>query len=366
MAAWSEGEGWRVSRTSSLDLRAAGSGPAHEFRRVVGAARLDDGRLAVADAGSGEVRYYSPEGAFLSAWRDEAASVEGDLTSLSRLGGDSLVVFDAARAAATVLSPAGSAVRVVPLRWTGDSPLARAFALRDGTLIVRTGWSASASRGLGPGVVRAPLAFLRFAADGVLLDTVAVVPGNAVAVVPLGPAGAFLPPVLGAVTVSDVRGQELIVGTGDAFELRVIAADGRLEEILRVPSADLAVTPEELEAARASLTRLGEENPVARRILAEVGRWAPDPDTRPAYGALVVDREGYAWVAEYPWGGPGAVPARQPVAWTVFDAEGRMLGEVRIPEGLELLEVGRDYVLGVHRLDGVETVASYALDRGGG
>ena len=37
------------------------------------------------------------------------------------------------------------------------------------------------------------------------------------------------------------------------------------------------------------------------------------------------------------------------VAWTVFDPEGRMLGTVRVPAALRVLEIGDDWLLGVHR-----------------
>ena len=50
--------------------------------------------------------------------------------------------------------------------------------------------------------------------------------------------------------------------------------------------------------------------------------------------------------------------------WRVLSPEGSVIGQVRTPPGVFLLEVGDDYVLGVSRdeLD-VETVSLYELDK---
>jgi len=37
--------------------------------------------------------------------------------------------------------------------------------------------------------------------------------------------------------------------------------------------------------------------------------------------------------------------------WLVFDPAGRLLGEVEMPAGLEVFEIGEDYVLGLVRDD---------------
>ena len=53
--------------------------------------------------------------------------------------------------------------------------------------------------------------------------------------------------------------------------------------------------------------------------------------------------------------------------WTVFDAEGRIQGLVETPPGLEVFEIGEEYVLGVVEDDlGVEYVQLWALDREAG
>ena len=51
-----------------------------------------------------------------------------------------------------------------------------------------------------------------------------------------------------------------------------------------------------------------------------------------------------------------------PSVWSVFDAQGRWLGDVTLPARFSPMDIGADYVLGVARdEDGVETVAMYTL-----
>lgn len=72
-----------------------------------------------------------------------------------------------------------------------------------------------------------------------------------------------------------------------------------------------------------------------------------------------VDRLGNLWVRAMPEGptpGPdevlgwGTAPDG-PARFTVFDREGRLLGDVETPQGLTIFDVGDDYVLGVTRDD---------------
>ena len=50
--------------------------------------------------------------------------------------------------------------------------------------------------------------------------------------------------------------------------------------------------------------------------------------------------------------------------WEVFSPDGTWLGQVFLPGRFSVMEVGTDYVLGVHRDDlGVESVQILALRR---
>ncbi len=81
------------------------------------------------------------------------------------------------------------------------------------------------------------------------------------------------------------------------------------------------------------------------------------PDTKPAYGAIKVDALGNLWVAEFSHG-----HYDRSGIWTVFDADGVMLGTVELPTGGRIADIGEDYLLGAWRSElDVEQVKMYRL-----
>ncbi|MDH4045855.1 MAG: hypothetical protein OEW06_15510, partial [Gemmatimonadota bacterium] len=84
----------------------------------------------------------------------------------------------------------------------------------------------------------------------------------------------------------------------------------------------------------------------------------PVPATFPAFGDLNVDAEGRLWVADY------RAPDEEQTTWTVFDAQGTLLGTIRTPPGLTVMEIGTDYLLGTWTDDlDVPYVRLYRLTR---
>ncbi|MBK9549455.1 MAG: hypothetical protein IPO52_10225 [Gemmatimonadetes bacterium] len=67
----------------------------------------------------------------------------------------------------------------------------------------------------------------------------------------------------------------------------------------------------------------------------------PMPQRFPAYTALEVDRDGNTWVRRFEI---PDIPARR---WGVFRQDGRFLGHVTLPAGVQVLEIGSDYLLGL-------------------
>jgi hypothetical protein len=71
-----------------------------------------------------------------------------------------------------------------------------------------------------------------------------------------------------------------------------------------------------------------------------------------------VDQTGTLWVNAY--GMPGA----DSTTWSVFDADGRWLSDIMLPEAWQILDVGQDYILALTRdeLD-IERVQKHRLHR---
>jgi hypothetical protein len=86
----------------------------------------------------------------------------------------------------------------------------------------------------------------------------------------------------------------------------------------------------------------------------------PRHESFPAFGEVMLDAAGNVWVMDY------ERPGIEQRSWRVFDREGFLIARVVTPAELRLLEIGDDYVLGVHQDDlHVERVRLYRLEKQG-
>lgn len=159
--------------------------------------------------------------------------------------------------------------------------------------------------------------------------------------------------------VAQVPWGDLVVHTlGDRYEIKAFAEDGTLARIVRREHASRPPTAEEVEGyVEEQVSGYPDELIAEQR---QQYRSVPVAERMPAFTSVVVDRLHHLWVEEYELPGeerPGSL-------WTVFDPEGRVLGFVETPEGLEIFEILEDYILGrsLDELD-VEQVQVWPLER---
>jgi len=353
--AWDAGNGWTVDREPLLDLSTAGTGEAHEFYSVQDAIRLADGSLVVG-ARAGDIRIFSASGSFLGSvgGRGEGPGEFQMVTSLHVTPGDSILAFDGRARRVTVIGPDRTVERIVPIAL----PLPRRFTPLD-----RVTWLVAVpplDDDLTPDarIYRTPMPVIRVSREGALRDTVATV---------AGPEGVFLEvssgladarPIFGRDAHLAVRGGRFLLGSAETMEYRIHAPDGSLERIVRVPDYDLTLDEGMLDAERAA--RLGmNSSPGSRELLSLL----PTPSARPAYSELRVDSEGCVWAAEHN-GEFVHMLGPEPRDWEVFGPDDAWLGSVRLPARFNVLDIGRDYVLGVFRDDlDVERVQMLRLHR---
>jgi hypothetical protein len=139
--AWSETEAWRVADTATLQMGVAEGDPDHEFYQIAGVARLSDGTIVVANAGTQQLRYFAPDGSLrATAGRKGGGPGEFEmLTTLIGIPGDSVLTFDASHRRFSVFDASGRHVRDFGTSAGGGSavsllPLGR---LDDGTYIAQ-------------------------------------------------------------------------------------------------------------------------------------------------------------------------------------------------------------------------------------
>lgn len=310
--------------------------PEDQLFRVMDGRRLDGGNLLILNAGSQELRVYDAEGRFRSA-----TGREGDGPGEYRfpyrmypIPGDSLLIYDPGLRRFTVLGPDLVSSRTfTPSRAMLNQPQLAGLM---GDSVAVTHEPLFDIPDLGFDTIYTRVAFVRL--DGTGTDSL-LVPGQRMG--RIGPLrGGFVgspffepPPTL----IADAAG--VWAGTGRVPEVSLFDAQGRRTRIVRWSTELAPVTDEDVALeVEARVRNSGEREGELR------GWWADAPaaEHHPVYDEFRLDKRGRLWVREH---------ARAGVAegnWLVFGREGVLLRRVRMPATLNVLEIGDDYVLGVH------------------
>lgn len=355
---WPDGQGWRLSDEPLLDIGVLDGESIYQLHRVIGSQRLSDGRIAVANAGSFELRLYDASGTHLfSTGREGGGPGEfGSMMTLALMTGDSLLVFDWRNQRVTVFDPAGALARSAQLRFLGEIggfPMIVA-PFDDGSFLVgvRTFFDSGERR---TGLSRDMIVYVHCDSEGSLTDTLAVLPGGEMNTV-IDDNGTMLGDrPFGRYPRHAVYGGAFYYGSSDRYEIHYYSEDGLLRRLVRQALPNLVVTDADIEGyTRETLGNAPDERQrqVIERLLAN----DPFPQSFPAYRDLMVDGDGNLWVMVY------RRPGDDQPRWTVFDPSGQMLGVVSVPERLTVHQIGSDFVLGLWRDDlDVEHIRLYKL-----
>jgi hypothetical protein len=350
---WEEGEGWRLSAEPLLSLGVMDGPEEYVFFRAWTAMQLGDGRIAVANTGSQEIRFFDAQGAFLYAVGSQGDG-PGEFRSMGytwRSDADSLFIYDIGLRRLSIFDENGRFSRtflfgeetgkfVFPDDLFGDGTLLGSIDEQD------QGYSSD----LGP--VRGQSRYGHFDQEGRLVRFLALLPGADLykGVHPDG--SGFTTAADHAVRPHAAAGRgKWYYGPGDAFEIQEWDVEGRLLKLIRLDRTRRSM-PQAVVARREESLR--EMAPQAAALWGNI----PLPEFLPAHEMLMVDGTGNLWVQEY-------TVLDEPVRWSIFDATGRWLGELTIPEKGRVTEVGEDHLLGIWSDSlGVQTVRRYGLEKG--
>lgn len=361
--AWGEDSRWTVDPEPSVAIGTAEGRAATTLDGAYSALRLRNGHVVVADGGTQELRWFDSAGRHVrSVGREGQGPREfGAISGLVFLR-DTILVWDSRNTRLARVTAGGEFIGTTPFEHPEGESISRyrpVGAWSDSALLMaRSRFAIPAPGDAGPVWDAAPNRV--YGLDGHPRDSV----GRSGQQQYRSPGRDMRNSFFTLRTSNAIRDGRLYTGTGEAWEIEVLGAGGRHERLIRLDRDREPLTEADHGAIVDRIMSMlpadvpPEAAAEGRRQLEEA--WIPA--SKPAYGALVVDSEGYLWASEFrhlrEYGLPGAR------RWTVIDPNGRWLGDLTLPD-MEVFEIGRDWILGWRRDElGVERVVIHGLDRG--
>ena len=354
--------GWRIGPEPTISIGQLEGEDPYLLHDVSDAVMLGDGRIVVANSGTAELRVFNGSGTHVST-RGGGGEGPGEFSWLRAIEpwpGDSVMAWYGPRRDISVFDADGNYARSFTFEMNDDDPgflaLVPEATTRNGLILAMH----------DPHLLTTVTAEVRDA-EGRLLSSLGSYPGQEMDLVTATMVDAILFSVrLPRATWGDL----FVIGPTDRYELKAFAGDGRLARIVRRGHEPRAVTRTHIDAyVEEILSPPYPDDWTESQIesyLAEGRqryRVAPVVEQFPAFASVMSDALDHLWVEEYEI--PGE--ERPGVLWTVFDPEGRVLGFAETPEGMEVYEIGEDYILGrVTDELGVEYVQVWPLERSGG
>ena len=341
---------WRIDPEPSVSIGVLEGSEPHMLFNVSDAARLTDGRIVVVNRGTTELRVFDARGTYLDTWggKGEGPGEFDDIFHIEPLPGDSVLVWALMEPDVAVFGPDGNFARSFPARRRlSDQPydfILPMAATSDGWIL------AVQNQGF---VTTDSVAVELWDMDGVFQFALGTYP----AAERYRTEASNYPVTFGRRLAAETWRDMIVVSPTDHYEFRAFAKDGSLARIMRRDHLPIPPTGAHIEAyIEQQVSRLPEALVEVRESERKHFQSVPVAEHLPAFDTVMADARDHLWVKEY------AVPG-DPL-WTVFDPEGRVLGFVETPRGLEIYEIGEDYILGrVASELGVESVQVWRLDR---
>lgn len=320
--------------------------------RVRGGVVLDDGRIAVLNAGSSELRFYGPNG-----WYQHAVGGKGrgpgeflDPRWLGQGDNDTLFVWDSRLNRLSMFDGEGDLLGSHQVRATAWRDVPGVFGGRfaDGSFYVSP--AALAFFDGTPGIVRLPEAHGRYDLETRQAEVLFEGRGNETV---SSKERIYILP-FGKEEMAVAHGDALVIGDNGTSTLRYYDLRGQLRRVVDWVFDPIPITARDQRAWR---QHFDETVPAHVRRPDETTRFADD---RPRFSSIQSDLIGWLWVR---WYYGGWEPQGH---WLVFDEDGVLRCSVDPPpvRRFRPLQIRETHILGVQRNEvGEETVVLYSLAR---
>jgi hypothetical protein len=356
-----ESSDWRLASIPSVIVGSLDGPEGDQLIDVAGAALLSDGRIAVGDSGAKNVRVFGSDGRHQITLGGEGEG-PGEFQAVQLAGvlpGDTLVVVDRRLLRISFLTPDGGFLRSEAM-VSGDTYLIQCLGMFDDGSVLMEGLVLDALE--AEGYARRDQAFLSIGTDGALIADFGRFPGMesvmATFTTEHGVATTLQSVPFGKSGPGAVAGKSFYFGSQESYEVQEYGIDGALRRLIRLDRPPAPVTADQLDAFISAEMAEAEDETEAREIRQRYAD-GPTPEFHPAFSALFANHDGFLFIQS------PEIPEATSVVLDVFDPDGRLVGAMPVPDGVdEILEIGSDHLLGLHRdeLD-VEYVRYYELTR---
>lgn len=351
---------WRVDTAPLLSIRSTDSSGRAVFEHIVSGVRRSDGSVLLVDDAAAAVHVFDARGVH-SRTLGRRGSGPGEFQHAWWVGAcraDSTFVLDFVLRRVTVLDESATPRRTFTIPATGGPP-GPPFAVgcnRAGVLVYqpiapppqrqRLATENRPSRGLAPIVLTDDAGSARIPADS--LPSVELFASG----------GGGEPRPLGRPTSVAVGTDRVFVGTAESAVVLAFDFRGRSVGMLRVPTSTRTATTKSMRAAvDHMLASVHGPSHDAVRQLRERLMALPLPEQLPPYDAILVDASDVLWVVS-------GLPGYDRTDLVAMSKSGSHVASVSIPLGLQVVDIGVDYVLGaLVAADGEQEVRLLRLQR---
>ena len=357
----SDGGEWRVGPNPVLSIGTI-EGEAHDqLFQVAGVRRISDGRIAIVNAGSHQVRIFGPEGTFLRSFGDRGSGPEEfEMPALAGAVGDTLIIVDRAHHRLTFVHPDEGLVGLVRVSDEVGGFLNPAGSFANGQTVFGGAFDMRRTGEMKNGMNRAGTFYRSCDLSGFLAADFGDKPGAEFFIRSMEAEGRAARPAVipfARIPVATVSPHFLFFSAQDRYEIEVFEPSGRLVRLIRMEHDPIPVTAEDgrrhIDGVLEQVGRPDQEAEI-RAHLASL----PLPDHFPPHGRLLADDLDYLWVEEY------QRPGAETRAWNIFDPEGVLVARANLPGRFNPTQIGRHFILGLGWDEmNVEYVRMYRLTR---
>lgn len=362
-----------LSEEPIVSIGTVEGGEASQLHRVRAALRMPDGRIAILNAGTHEVRIYREDGTLDIRFGGQGGGpgeFSGFPYHMTLLPPDTLAVMDLQTWEVSFFLADGTFLEKQPGRTEYEHLVPEGLRAEGGFASPGSGLFLTAYR-FGdrrpPGERFTPEMHLIFVGrdsttrellepggmEQVMLDREAGRPASTT--IRFGKRG---------VTAFGGRPLRAWAGRNDRYQLHQFDGEGNPLRIVRTDRRPVPVTEQDVERLNEQARRAIGDAPIPedrKQEALERALSGPVADSMPVFGPVFVTVDGGAWIGRTrrpPEGDEEWVPE-----YDVFGPDGRWQGLARGVSGVEPQEIGDDYLLGLRRDDlGVEHVELYALE----